>query len=57
VGGDVDTVAPIALGAASCCAEHRRDIPERLVQTLENGRLGRDHIIDLDRRLMALIER
>jgi ADP-ribosylglycohydrolase len=52
--GDVDTVASIALAAASCSKEYEKDLPPTLVDTLENGRYGRDYITALDRRLLAL---
>ncbi|GAB4211358.1 MAG: hypothetical protein OHK0022_45800 [Roseiflexaceae bacterium] len=52
-GGDVDTVATIALAAASCCAEVEQDLPPHLVAGLENGRYGRDYLVDLDRRLLG----
>jgi ADP-ribosyl-[dinitrogen reductase] hydrolase len=52
--GDVDTVAAIALAAASCSDEYEHDLPEHLVQSLENGPYGRDFIVELDRRLLAL---
>lgn len=55
--GDVDTVATIALAAASCSAEYARDLPEALVGGLENGTYGRDYLRDLDRRLLALARR
>jgi ADP-ribosylglycohydrolase len=51
--GDVDTVATIALAAASCSAEYQHDLPERLLADLENGPYGRDYLADLDRRLLA----
>jgi ADP-ribosylglycohydrolase len=52
--GDVDTVATIALAAASCSAEYAQDLPENLVLTLENGPFGRDYLIEVDRKLLAL---
>jgi ADP-ribosyl-[dinitrogen reductase] hydrolase len=52
--GDVDTVAAIALAAASCSREYEPDLPENLVLTLEDGPYGRGYLIDLDRRLLAL---
>jgi ADP-ribosylglycohydrolase len=55
--GDVDTVATIALAAASCSDEYEQDLPESLVWTLENGAYGRDYIVELDRRLLALAGR
>jgi ADP-ribosylglycohydrolase len=55
--GDVDTVAAIAMPAAACSQEYVQDLPPRLVATLENGAYGRDYIVDLDRRLLALAGR
>jgi ADP-ribosylglycohydrolase len=49
--GDVDTVATIALAAAARSPQITQDLPEILVQDLENGKYGRDHLQDLDRRL------
>jgi len=46
--GDVDTVATIALAAASASTEYRRDLPAVLIDTLENGSYGRDYLISLD---------
>ena len=51
--GDVDTVATIALAAASCCAEIKQDIPKSLIEGLENGPFGKDFIIELDARLLS----
>ncbi len=53
-GGDVDTVATIALGAASSSREVTNDLPQPLVDGLENGVFGRDYLIDLDAKLLAL---
>jgi ADP-ribosylglycohydrolase len=47
--GDVDTVAAIALGAASGWYE---DLPENLVLQLENGKYGRDYLIEIDKKLV-----
>lgn len=55
--GDVDTVATIALAAASCSAEVIRDLPAGLVTGLENGAYGRDYIVSLDRKLMEVNKR
>jgi ADP-ribosylglycohydrolase len=52
--GDVDTVASMALAAASCSMEYEKDLPPNLIDTLENGPYGRDYIIALDRELLAL---
>lgn len=52
-GGDVDTVAAIAGGIASCAPDYfEQNIPENLVMTLENGEFGRDFLVKLDRRLV-----
>jgi ADP-ribosyl-[dinitrogen reductase] hydrolase len=53
--GDVDTVAAIALAAASCSIEYSQDLPSFLSENLENGQYGRDYLIELDRQLMNLI--
>ena len=52
--GDVDTVAAIALAAASCSEEIAQDLPNHLINGLENGTYGKDYLIDLDRQLMSL---
>jgi ADP-ribosyl-[dinitrogen reductase] hydrolase len=52
--GDVDTVATIALAAGSCSREIAQDLPENLVEGLENRFYGRDYIIELDKQLMNL---
>lgn len=49
--GDVDTVATIALGAASCSKEFVQDIPPVLMDDLENTTYGRDYLVRLDRSL------
>jgi len=51
--GDVDTVATIALSAASWCPQIRRDIPQCLVDGLERGSFGRAYLETLDTRLMG----
>jgi ADP-ribosyl-[dinitrogen reductase] hydrolase len=52
-GGDTDTVAAIALGAASCYQEIEQDLSGRLYDDLENGPYGRDFLIKLDSALMG----
>lgn len=52
--GDVDTVGAIALAAASCSKEIAQDLPNHLIDGLENGTYGKDYLIDLDRQLMSL---
>lgn len=52
--GDVDTVAAIALGAASCSGEIEQDIPIHLIESLENGAYGCDYLLALDKSLMSI---
>jgi len=47
-GGDVDTVACLALGVGSCCPEIENDLPDILKTGLENGKYGRDFLMRLD---------
>jgi ADP-ribosylglycohydrolase len=55
--GDVDTVATIALGAASCSKEVENDLPRQLIDGLENGSFGRDYIMTLDAQLMKFAKK
>jgi ADP-ribosyl-[dinitrogen reductase] hydrolase len=52
--GDVDTVATIALAAASCSNEYVNDLPQHLLDCLENGDYGREYLIDLNSKLFEL---
>ena len=52
LGGDVDTVATIALGVASCSKEYQNDLPHNLIDNLENGKYGRDYLIQLNKKLL-----
>ncbi|MFI7122430.1 ADP-ribosylglycohydrolase family protein [Amycolatopsis sp. NPDC049868] len=52
--GDVDTVATIALAAASRSPEVAQDLPPVLWRDLENGEFGRDHLTKLDERLLHI---
>lgn len=51
--GDVDTVATVALAAASRSPEISRDLPHVLLRDLENGPYGRGYLWDLDARLLS----
>lgn len=53
-GGDVDTVAAIALSCASKSLEFKKDLPEILVNGLENGVYGKDYIVNLDSQLDSM---
>jgi ADP-ribosyl-[dinitrogen reductase] hydrolase len=50
-GGDVDSVAAIAMGLASLSREYVADIPHVLVDGLENGAYGRSYLRRLDEAL------
>jgi ADP-ribosylglycohydrolase len=52
-GGDVDSVAAIAMGLASLSAAYEADIPQPLVQGLEDGDHGLRFLAALDARLAA----
>lgn len=52
-GGDTDTVAAIALGAASCYEDIEQDLPKCLYDDLENGPYGRDFLRKLDDELIG----
>jgi ADP-ribosyl-[dinitrogen reductase] hydrolase len=54
--GDVDTVATIALAAASNSVEYQQDLPQVLIDGLENRHFGRGYLIELDKKLMALVK-
>jgi ADP-ribosyl-[dinitrogen reductase] hydrolase len=49
--GDTDTVAAIAMAAASQCQEIDPEIPDVLFETLENGQYGRDYLIKVSQEL------
>lgn len=55
--GDVDTVAAIAMGPASLSREVEQDLPEHLIEGLENRKYGRDFLRDLDSKLFAAFPR
>lgn len=50
--GDVDTVAAIALAAASHSDEVTQDLPDNLMYQLEDGPYGREYLQSLDARLL-----
>lgn len=55
-GGDVDTVATIALAAGACSSEIEQDLPDVLYKNLENNLYGRDYLEKLDQKLLALVQ-
>jgi len=54
-GGDVDTVASLALAIGSLMPSVENNLPEWLYDDLETGGYGRDYIRSLDERLNASI--
>jgi ADP-ribosyl-[dinitrogen reductase] hydrolase len=52
-GGDVDSVAAIAMGIASLTLEYTHDVPASLVDGLEGGTYGRDFMVRLDAALAS----
>jgi ADP-ribosyl-[dinitrogen reductase] hydrolase len=55
--GDVDTVATIALAGACLSREYNQDLPQHLIDTLENGKYGRDYLQKLDKQLLLKIQK
>ncbi|HEU4946957.1 MAG TPA: ADP-ribosylglycohydrolase family protein [Kribbella sp.] len=53
--GDVDTVATVAMAAASRSQQITRDLPNVLKRDLENGPYGRGYLWDLDARLLSSV--
>lgn len=51
-GGDTDTVATVAMAAASWSKEIKQLIPRPLYDELENGKYGRDYLMWLDKQLV-----
>lgn len=51
--GDVDTVAAIAMAAAAHARDIVQDLPAGLLEGLENGAFGRDHLARVDAALLA----
>ena len=49
--GDVDTVAAVAMAAASCSKDIEQNLPDILVEKLENGSYGKDFLVSLDEKL------
>lgn len=52
--GDVDTVATIAMAAASCSEYYKKDLPDCLIYGLRNDKFGREYLENLDKNLSLL---
>jgi ADP-ribosylglycohydrolase len=57
MGGDVDTAAAIAIGAAACSPRIVQNIPDILYWNLENGPYGREYLHKLDNKLTEIFPR
>lgn len=55
-GGDVDTVATIAVGAAAYAQDMDQDLPEALWTGLEDGPFGKHYLVSLDARFKAFAD-
>lgn len=55
--GDVDTVAAIVMGPASCSEEIHQDLPIELIKGLENNSYGKDYLLELDLKLYSKFPR
>lgn len=55
LGGDTDTVAAIAMFSASLCDDLEADLPQVLLDKLEDGPYGRPFLAAMDQRLKALM--
>lgn len=53
-GGDTDSAAATTVAIASCCPEIENDLPEILIDGLEDGSFGRQFLIDLDKKLVEV---
>ncbi|MEO1289381.1 MAG: ADP-ribosylglycohydrolase family protein [Chloroflexota bacterium] len=53
--GDVDTVATIAIASASNSHEYQQDLPQHLVDTLENDAYSKDYLLQLNAKLVAMV--
>ncbi len=54
LGGDVDTVASLALALAAVDKNMENDLPRWLYDELENEQFGRDYILNIDNELFKL---
>ncbi len=54
--GDVDTVATIALAAASCSESIENNIPKILYDDLENGSYGLDYLLSINDQLLVMLK-
>jgi ADP-ribosyl-[dinitrogen reductase] hydrolase len=57
LGGDVDTIASLALAIASNTREVHNDLPQWLSDEVENGPYGSDYIKVIDRKLQSMFPR
>lgn len=55
--GDTDSVAAIAVGIASCFTRYRKNLPENLIQTLNEPEYGLAYLTILDKQLLTKVNR
>ncbi len=55
-GGDVDTVASLALAIGKMCQETENNLPQWLYNDLENNEFGLDYIKKIDEQLLNLVK-
>lgn len=56
-GGDTDSLAAVTVAVASCAPEEfENDIPQHLIETLEDGEFGRKGLIEGDKHLAAFLQ-
>ncbi len=56
-GGDTDTVATVAMAAASCSSQIEQNLPRHLVENLEDGTYGASYLRILDQNLLERFPR
>jgi ADP-ribosylglycohydrolase len=57
IGGDVDSSASVALGLYSLRHDAVMDLPDALYDNLENGKYGKDYLINMDMELLSKFPR
>ena len=57
VGGDTDSIAALTVGLLSLRSHVENNLPENLINNLENEKYGKDILIELDKRLMEKFPR
>ena len=53
----MDTVAAVAMAAASGSTEIAQNLPRHLIDGLENAMYGREYVVELDEKLRKAVVR